>query len=220
MFHVEHDYLMTWRRYSRALKQRNAALRTQNLPVIESLDEILSGLGEKLDIARQDQMDRLSTNLVSTLTELSPELEGINIRYDKGWKGKNLLSALQENRNRDLDRCLTGPGPHKADIIIHLDKKLARERLSRGEQKILSASLLISQGKLMSESGERPVVLMDDLASEFDETHLTGILAAVNRLETQVLVTGTSLTPYQSLAKEKYAMFHVEHGIITSETMA
>jgi DNA replication and repair protein RecF len=198
VFHVEQEFLLLWRRYSRALKQRNAALRKQDPDVLDSLDEVLSDLGEKIAVAREQQIDRLNPCLKEMVSKLSPELGKISIRYEKGWKGDSLKSALIQNRGRDLDRCATGPGPHKSDLPVFQDKLPARDRLSRGEQKILSAALLLSQASLMSQTGEKPVLLLDDLASEFDQAHLAGVMAVGRQMQ----------------------MFHVEHGRITSETIA
>ena len=180
VFHVEHDYLLQWRRYTRALKQRNAALRKQDTAVVTSLDPIMSELGEKIDNDRLRQLNALSEKLAVTLNALSPALNGIKLRYDKGWKGEGLLCALQDAQQQDLERGATGPGPHRADIPVYLDGKLAKERLSRGEQKILSAALLLSQAMLMSDNGEKPLLLMDDLASEFDAKHLAAVMALVS----------------------------------------
>ncbi len=220
VFHVEQDYLVLWRRYSRALKQRNAALRNQEKAVVESLDEILAGLGEKVHQARLKQQQDLAKMLQETLKQLSPELRSVKLRYDKGWKGNSLLAALQSTLIQDLARGATGQGPHRADLPVYLNKKLAKDRVSRGEQKIISAALLLSQARIMSDSGEKPILLMDDLASEFDEYHLIRVLKLAQQLETQVWITGTSYSPYQSLGNGSCAMFHVEHGKISTETVA
>lgn len=218
VFHVEPDYLVQWRRYSRALKQRNAALRRRDGRLIDSIDEVLSELGESVDSARRTQADRLSPMLERTVEELSPELEDISLRYEKGWRAEKLSLALQSSRQRDLERGSTGPGPHKADLSLYVGKKPAKERLSRGEQKVLAASLLLSQGRLMVETGETPLLLMDDLASEFDEAHLSTVLEAGRNLQCQIWITGTSVKPYESMMGGEYAMFHVEHGTITEKT--
>ncbi len=220
VFHVEQGYLVQWRRFTRALKQRNAALRKRDTAVVISLDRIISELGEKIDIARRDQLEALTARLAVTLNALSPALGGIELRYDKGWKGKSLLSALLSAQQRDLERGATGPGPHRADILVYVNGKLARERLSRGEQKILSAALLLSQARLMADSGEKPLLLMDDLASEFDAKHLANVMAQGLALEAQLWVTATTLEPYAALGCDEYALFHVEQGKIASETKA
>lgn len=219
VFHVEHDYLVLWRRYTRALKQRNAALRKQNNAMAENLDEILTGLGEKIHAARNRQLKKLSAILKETMKDLSPGLGDVKLRYDKGWKGQGLLSALQSTLMQDLDRGVTGQGPHRADLPVYLNRKPAKDRVSRGEQKIISAALLLSQARLMAESGEKPILLMDDLASDFDQYHLCRVLELAEQLNAQVWITGTSYLPYVSLGVGSHATFHVEHGKITTETV-
>jgi len=219
VFHVEQGYLVLWRRYTRALRQRNAALRKQDKGMVESLDGVLAGLGEKIDQARRKQQQSLSKHLVEILSKLSPALAGAKLRYDKGWKGGYLLPALQNALALDMERGATGPGPHRADLPVYLNKKLAKDRISRGEQKVLSAALLLSQATLMAESGEKPILLMDDLASEFDRSHLNRVLDVARQLKVQIWITGTSYEPYAGSCDGKHSMFHVEHGIITTETI-
>lgn len=216
VFHVEHDFLLRWRRYTRAVRQRNAALRNQQRSVAESMNPMLSELGESIHASRQAQFDRMSGLLSETLSELSPGLEDVRIRYRKGWKTESLSTELADALGKDMERGATGPGPHRADMLILHGGKSARERLSRGEQKILAAAMLISQARLMAANGEKPVLLLDDLASEFDESHLTAVMSAGQGLESQMWITGTSSTPYRSLDSGTRAMFHVEHGIITT----
>jgi len=62
-FHVEHSFLMLWRRYNRVLKQRNAALKLANRMIVESLDSQFVQLGEKLHLARQKHAERLNVVL-------------------------------------------------------------------------------------------------------------------------------------------------------------
>ncbi len=185
---------------------------------MESIDEVLSGLGENIDHARRKQQQSLSDRLQDMLKQLSPGLSGIKLRYDKGWQGDQLISALKKSLPQDLERGATGPGPHRADMPVYMDKKLAKEIISRGEQKSLSAALLLSQARQMSETGEKPVLLMDDLASEFDESHLDRVLAAARLLNAQIWITGTSYVPYVSMGDGVHAMFHVEQGTITTKT--
>lgn len=216
VFHVEHDFLLRWRRYARALKQRNAALRNQQLAVAESIDEMLADLGEEIHVGRQKQAECICDSLRDVLSDLSPALSDISVRYQKGWKGESLISELKDTTPRDMDRGATGPGPHRAELLIQQNKKIARERLSRGEQKILSAAMLISQARLMTVSGEKPVLLLDDLASEFDDSHLEAVLSAGLSLGCQLWITGTDRKPYRALLEQPHAMFHVEQGIITT----
>lgn len=219
VFHVKHEFLMLWRRYNRVLKQRNAALRQSNPMVIESLDPQFIELGEQLHNAREKHASLLCQMLQQNLSQFCQTLEGINLSYKKGWKGDRLETAIELSRSRDLERGSTGPGPHKADLLLSLEGTPAKDRLSRGEQKAMTAAMVLAQAQLITESGESPVLMLDDLSSEFDEQHLARVLNAGMELGVQVWVTGTELAPAIKARKGKYKVFHVEHGTVSSNSM-
>ncbi|MGD9264516.1 MAG: DNA replication/repair protein RecF [Lysobacterales bacterium] len=212
VFHVKHGYLDLWRRYNRVLKQRNAALRQANRAVVESLDPQFVRLGRKLDQARQAYVGILEELLRASLPDINPALGDIDLSYRKGWAGENLEDALMASRQRDMDRGTTHPGPHKADLRLALEGAPARERLSRGEQKAMTAALIIAQASTICATGEKPVLLLDDLFSEFDDEHLARVLASAMELGVQVWLTGTRAGPAIEVFKGAYSMFHVEHG--------
>lgn len=220
VFHVEPSHLVHWRRYARALKQRNAALRQHNQALVSSLDPVLSELGEALHAARLSQCEQLFGVLRSTLEELNPGLRTVALDYQPGWAGGELRRALEEATERDMERGATGPGPHRGDIALDCDGNPAREILSRGEQKILATALLLSQARMMDAVGKTPLLLMDDLASEFDAAHLGRVMAFGQRLGAQMWVTGTSLEAYPEAAQKGAAVFHVEQGQFSTKTNA
>jgi DNA replication and repair protein RecF len=220
VFHVEHSYLGTWRRYSRALKQRNSALRAKDTSLVQSLDPLVTDLGEKIDGLRQDLSMELGSETRRQLSMLSLELPGISLRYRSGWSGDSLRIALESSLARDMERGATGPGPHRADIVISVDDRPAREILSRGEQKAMAAALLLAQAEMMVKSGEQPVLLLDDLASELDARHRDNLLSLGMQGAAQLWITGTAADPYLSVASHQRRLFHVEQGKITTETTA
>jgi len=215
VFHVKPDYLSLWRRYSRALKQRNAALRQQNKRVIESLDPQLVKLGEQLHCERKQQAERLSILLERQLPRFNEALAGVNLNYRKGWSADKLSESLQLSRVKDMERGVTGPGPHKADLYLACDGEAAKERLSRGEQKALTAAMVMAQAQLMLEAGEQPLLLLDDLSSELDEQHLEKVLTAGMGLGAQIWMSGTKMSPVITDCCNEYTMFHVKHGSVT-----
>jgi DNA replication and repair protein RecF len=212
VFHVEHEHLVVWRRYARVLKQRNAALRQKSIPMIESLDPQLVLLGEQLHQARRQHAERLNEMLAEKLVLFNQELDGMVLNYRKGWSTERLNEALELSRERDLERGVTGPGPHKADLLLSVNGANAKERLSRGEQKAMTAALIMAQAQMISELGEKPVLLLDDLASELDEDHLFKVLNAGLSLGVQLWLTGTDLVPVIDACGTPYKVFHVEHG--------
>jgi DNA replication and repair protein RecF len=215
VFHVEHAFLTLWRRYNRVLKQRNAALRQSNVMVVESLDPQLSQLGEELHQHRERHLLVLNEVLHTKLPLFNKTLDGITLSYRKGWAGESLTEAVQAASARDMERGSTGPGPHKADLYLSLDGVTAKERLSRGEQKAMTAAMMMAQAQLIGDAGEKPVLLLDDLASELDGEHLDKVLQAGLDLGSQILLTGTDLSGIAASCESPYTMFHVEHGSVT-----
>jgi DNA replication and repair protein RecF len=218
VFHVEHDFLMLWRRYNRVLKQRNAALRQSSARVVESLNPQFIKLGEELHKVREVYTSSLSEILQGNLSTFSRTLEGITFSYRKGWSGDSLSEAIQQSNTNDMERGSTGPGPHRADLYLALNGKPAKERLSRGEQKAMTAAMIIAQAQLICTSGEKPILMLDDLASEFDQAHVAGVLNAGLELGVQIWLTGVGLTPVVDMCDTSYTVFHVEHGKVSLVT--
>ena len=210
MFHVEPGFLDTWRRFSKALKQRNAALRGSQRDVLDSLDEVVAGHGEQLGAYRRAHCASIASGLQPMLAELNSGLSGIAVDYHEGWSGGPYLETLRSSRTRDLDRGMTMSGPHRADLQLALDGAPARAILSRGEQKVLAAAMLLTQAELVRACGERPLLLLDDLASEFDHTHFDNVLRRALSMGGQVWVTGTR----KAALAEPLALFHVEQGAV------
>jgi len=215
VFHVKHDFLVLWRRYTRVLKQRNAALRQSNAMVVESLDPQLISLGEQLHLAREKHAGLLSDLLQLKLPAFNETLQGVSLTYKKGWAGDKLAEAIEFSKPRDSERGSTGPGPHKADLVLTLDGAPAKDRLSRGEQKAMTAAMIMAQAQMISESGENPVLMLDDLSSELDKEHHEKVLNAGMELGVQIWVTGTDLIAAAKSGEDKHRVFHVEHGQVS-----
>jgi len=210
MFHVEPGFLDTWRSFSKALKQRNAALRNRESDLLDSLDAVLARHAVRLTEFRCGHCDLLSASIQAMLDELNSGLPGVVLEYQRGWSGGEYAEALRLNRGRDLERGMTLSGPHRADLELNCGAAAARAILSRGEQKVLAAALLLTQAELLVAGGETPVILLDDLASEFDRFHFNSVLQRALATGGQVWVTGTR----EERLEGPCAMFHVEQGTI------
>ena len=215
VFHVEHSFLEQWRRYNRVLKQRNAALRQSSKAVVLSLDHQFVELGEKLHRSRAEYVQRISDLFIESLPAISETLKQIKVSYRKGWAGDSLEEALKTSGERDMERGSTGPGPHKADLYLSMDGVPAKEHLSRGEQKALTAAMIITQAQIICKSGEKPMLLLDDIASEFDREHLDNVLKAGMALGAQIWLTGTEVLPTTLSVGHSCHVFHVEHGKVS-----
>ncbi|HEY0197834.1 MAG TPA: DNA replication/repair protein RecF [Rhodanobacter sp.] len=215
VFHVEQDFIPAWRRYQRALKQRNSLLRSardiddsQFAPWEAELEQS----AHLIDSQRQRYLELLQPKLLASASGLLPELGLIDLRYRRGWSPEmDLAQQLRMNRDKDISRGHTTVGAHRADWTLSYANAPSRDHLSRGQEKLTALACMLSQAELFSECrGEWPVVCLDDLASELDLDHQAAVVSQLMGAQAQVLLTGTELPA--SLLKSQVNVFHVEQG--------
>jgi DNA replication and repair protein RecF len=190
VFHVEHSFVEHWQRYQQALRQRNAALKArQGRPTVTAWDAELVRYGELITEARRRYVEQLGPVAASVAARLL-DLELV-LAYRPGWAAAtDLRVALEGSFTKDQDLGATQVGPHRADLAIRLQGASVRDRVSRGQQKLLAAVLLLSQIKLFPiNSRARPTLLLDDPAAELDSAHLATLLHEVRAQPLQLVVT-------------------------------
>jgi DNA replication and repair protein RecF len=215
VFHVEHDFLSGWRRYQRALKQRNSLLRSASTSadaLFAPWEAELAQCAHRIDLQRRAYLDLLRPKLQASVTGLLPELGMLDLRYRRGWSEEHdLARQLREQRGRDLARGHTTLGAHRADWSVGFEHAPLREHLSRGQEKLTALACMLAQAELYAEHrGEWPIVCLDDLASELDQAHQAAVVAQLMAAHAQVLLTGTELPA--ALQRLPARVFHVEQG--------
>jgi DNA replication and repair protein RecF len=211
VFHVKHDFLHAWRRYQRALQQRNAALRTNALsPLVAVWDVELANCATTVDEHRSAYLESFR----SQFSSWAAQLVGcdVGLEYRRGWrKNLNLGEALEEARERDRRLRTTSVGPHRADLIFTVEGAPARDRVSRGQQKMLASAFVLAQIALRATMAERPTcLLLDDPAAELDVDNLGKLLGALTQIRAQLVVTAVSEDGLRGLPVGR--RFHVEQG--------
>lgn len=214
VFHVEPNYVDDWRRFRRALKQRNAALRVGATPeALESWDRELADEGERVHLARE----RVFKIALPILGEFADDLlqSRVGFEYRRGWaEGVSFAEALASGRARDRLLGSTQSGPHRADLRLTYDDRQARRLVSRGQQKLLSCSMVLAAAAIAQDKlGQPLLLLLDDPAAELDAASLGRLMERVVGLDCQVIAT--ALEPQGSLFPQPPAMFHVEQGVLS-----
>lgn len=217
LFHVEHGFLDVWRRYRRALRQRNNLLRLgADSAQLRPWTAELIQCGEKLHQSRQRQLDRVRKDLLSNLDFLVGAGPW-TIDLDSGWgDGSRLSDVLLRNELADRKVGQTMKGPHRAEIIFSRAGIPLRRRVSRGEEKLAVAALLFAQvAAIRRLSAGSVMLLVDDFTSEMGETAQRHLLDALVELQEQVVMTSLGLSAPLASVRD-CTMFHVEHGAVTA----
>ena len=223
LFHVEPEFLRIWRRYSRALKQRNALLKARVRDAeLDTWEYELAEAGEPLTAARQRYLEELQPRLEEVASALAPSLGMARLDFLPGWRREEmpLADALLLARDRDLASGFTSVGPHRADWRIGFAAIPGRAALSRGQGKLSALSVLLAQAEQHAAlRGEWPVIALDDLGSELDREHQRLVLTRLQACGAQVLITGNEAPAVPALLADAQ-LFHVEHGELGTGTQA
>lgn len=213
LFHVEPQFLSTWQRYRRALRQRNSMLQQSGgRPQIWDAELVESGL--VIDAQRRRYLQRFEPVFRALMPLLRIETT-VTMRYRAGW-GEETAFADQLTRSISGDRRAgyTRFGPHRADIDFTVDGVLVKERLSRGQTKVLVYALLLAQACVLAETtGRRGLIMMDDLAAELDSHHIGKLMERINALGFQSLITSSDPAFSEQWGTQVKKRFHVEHGV-------
>lgn len=219
LFHVEPGFLDLWRRYQRALRQRNALLRTDAPDAAFAAWDIeLARSGTALSAMRHRYVEALEPEFRAVAAALMPELGTAALRFDPGFDSSqpdSFAAQLSQRLPRDRARQATGRGPHRADWLPAYAAAPLREHLSRGQEKLTAMAAVLAQARLFRiGKGEWPVLLLDDLPSELDHVHQATVLDEVLGIGAQILITGTELSPAIAARLDEMRLFHVEHGTV------
>jgi len=212
VFHVEHAFYSVWQRYMRAMKQRNAALRLSDKQT-EHWEQEMSKAAITLHGYRQSYVESLQPLFIASVSEML-DCDDITMQYRAGWDAEIPLNELlATNRGKDRELGYSRYGPQRADIIFKRDGAPARERLSRGQQKLLVSALVLGQAQLLANStGKLGTVLIDDISAELDSNHCSKLMKVLLATGSQLVVTAITPEQLPDIQSEKTAMFHVEHG--------
>jgi DNA replication and repair protein RecF len=216
VFHVEPGFVEQWRRYQRALRQRNAALKSGAVPaVVRAWDPELIDAGLQVATSRARYLGALASHVSASAERL---LGGrLQVSLHQGWSAeRSLEECIESSWTRDRERGLTHSGPHRADLGIRFEDVPARDRVSRGQQKLAAAALLLGQLRCDAELGSSvAALLVDDPAAELDAGNLERLLQEVVSLPAQLFLTALDPSNPVLATLPDGHRFHVEHGSVT-----
>lgn len=175
------------------LKQSGGSPTPDVLSTLEVWDQQLSVYGTQLVDYRRDLVNKISPYVKDSYNHISGSDKNMSLRYRCSWEG-DLYKELYRNRREDLKRQSNGIGPHRDDLEINLDGHQIRHHGSQGEQRTSAYALKVALHSLYrDQSSEDPILLLDDVFSELDESRSEAILSSVRA--TQIILTTTGNIP-------------------------
>lgn len=194
--------------YDRVLKQRNALLKTAgharrtgaSLGTLDVWDSHLATAGAAVLAGRHELIGVLRPLVDKSYAAVSRGGGPALIEYkssladdvaetsDRELLAAALSAALAQSRDRELERGITLVGPHRDDLALSLGELPARGYASHGESWSFALALRLAAYDLLCSDGGEPVLVLDDVFAELDDTRRESLAELVAPAE-QVLVT-------------------------------
>jgi DNA replication and repair protein RecF len=204
-------YLHHLSRYWRAMKQRNALLKTSDDRAIECWEIEMADSAAYLWKMREGFIEALKLPLQANGHRLSSGKEHYDIRFLLSSGPGNYLAQLEKNRLREKMLGNTLSGPHRDDFSIGINHLSSRSFASEGQKKTAAFGLRLAEWELFKEIGKTPALLcVDDLGLHLDRNREGLFQTAIEKLG-QTFIT----TPEEGVFKyEKARLFRVLSGCI------
>jgi DNA replication and repair protein RecF len=158
-------------RYHRALRQRNLLLQKKQLETIESWEHEMARSATYLIEKRAQATEKLQELMQPLHQELSGGMEQLELRYRPSLNGESdkILLSFVRNRSREVVLGHTLAGPHRDDLLFTLDGREARHFGSEGQKVCCVIALRLAEWeRVREESGEPPLLLLDDATASLD----------------------------------------------------
>ena len=199
--------------YERILKHRNSLLREEQRD--EEMIELWTAQLVRSGVALSGHRRRLFERLSARMSEVNRMLsvgEGLVATYVPSWSASGageldpaeaMREALRRRRSEERARATTLIGPHRDEIVFEVDGRDARSFASQGQQRTIALSWKLAEVGVMTEiGGQPPVLLLDDVMSELDESRRHALAKFVGEAA-QTFVTTTNLGYFEKQLVER-----------------
>lgn len=216
---IDPGYYSALSDYRKVLKQRNSYLKESSVDpdVLDVWDTGLAKYGSRIIKKRRDfitDLDRISSGIHESI---SGGREKLSLKYEPDVSpDTDFYQLLCDSRSDDIRNRTTGHGPHRDDIKISADGIDLRKFGSQGQQRTAALSLKLSEIKLIEEeTGEKPVLLLDDVLSELDNQRQSFLINSLG--ENQMFITTADISGKVVEAMPAGKIFRISAGEVEME---
>ncbi len=226
---IKLGYASVINKYDNIIAQRNSLLKSilqgvSDKHELDVWDEQLSRLGSYISFLRYNYTKKLNILSKKLYSEISQGKEQLEIIYNStvfkklegrddynGEMADEYLKLLKKTAKEDIKSGFTGVGIHRDDLVTKINEMNSRDFGSQGQNRSIALILKLSQAYiLLEETGEAPVILLDDVLSELDKSRQSFIMSSIEKM--QVIITCCNADSFQ--LKKDGKLFVVRNGSI------
>ncbi|MDR2336855.1 MAG: DNA replication and repair protein RecF [Candidatus Nomurabacteria bacterium] len=188
---IDEPYAEAVNKYKKSLKQRNNLLR-KDLATPDNLfawNVMLARYGTEIVLKRKFFIAEINELLTKTYQDIAKNNDKIRIAYENTEVDETeYLKVLEREFDKDLMLKSTSFGPHRDDFLFNFNNRLASNVASRGENRTIVLALKFIEAEVvMKYLNKQPIVLLDDIFSELDESRQKSLLK--NFKTHQIIIT-------------------------------
>jgi len=214
---LDSQYLQQLIQYQKTVAQRNALLKYFALNHVFEKDtliiynEQLNELGQSIFEKRKDFLEKFIPIFNNYYKEISNGSETVQLVYQSDLSEKNTLALLEENLSKDRALQYTSVGVHKDDLSFEIDNHPIKKFGSQGQQKSFLIALKLAQFDFVKkQSGEKPILLFDDIFDKLDEFRVAKIVSMVNNDEFgQLFISDTHAERTENIVKSTHQSYKI-----------
>lgn len=216
------QYLYALSRYKKLLKERNTALqRSYDSDVIDILRNELINLSYRIVQDRKKLIELLTPKAeVYYNTLFGSKTKSFQFIYktscplddEQELFVSNSLSLFEQNQSIETIKKVTAIGPHRDDFLCLLNKNDLSRYGSQGENRLASLSLKLAiLDEYKNILHDTPILLLDDVTSDLDNTRCQNLLNLISKKDQQVFITGTTIRE----GFENYSVYWTDSKTLT-----
>lgn len=214
---LDKEYLHQLIQYQKIISQRNALLkyfavnRVFETETLDIYNEQLNVLGQQIFQKRKNFLHDFIPIFNSFYQNISNSVETVQLEYESQLENQDLLSLLQENISKDRILQYTSVGIHKDDLSFNIENYPIKKFGSQGQQKSFLIALKLAQFEFVKkQSGEKPILLFDDIFDKLDETRVEKIVEMVNNNNFgQLFITDTHGERTENIIKSLHQSYKI-----------
>ena len=214
---LDSSYLQKLIQYQKIISQRNALLKYFALNHVFENDT-LSIYNEQLNALGRFIFEKRKKFLVDFIPifnnyhrEITNSAETVQLVYQSDLFEKDTLTLLEENISKDRALHYTSVGVHKDDLSFEIDNYPIKKFGSQGQQKSFLIALKLAQFDFVKkQSGEKPILLFDDIFDKLDEFRVGKIIEMVNNEEFgQLFISDTHPERTENIVKTTHQTYKI-----------
>ena len=190
------NYIKELIKYRNILAQKTALLKSRQYETLDIWNEKLAETGSRIMTLRESYIERINQKAREIQNEISGGKEELSLIYNPSVKLKeNYLEKLSEYKEKEKENLFCMVGVHRDDIDIFINGKPAKNYASQGQIRTAILSLKLAETEIIKEeTGEYPVMLLDDILSELDKSRREFLISKIKGK--QIIITCTDIENY------------------------